>query len=105
MVRRTNWKSGGEREKVMIVRKFGKWDIGFIKYGNEPKTFLMVRGDWYGENPTIYDHYTPYRVGYDYPERIPKSVKEWLFKNARGMFELQRQLNRESGSNYLQQNI
>lgn len=103
MVRRTNWKKGeGYNENIMIVRKFGDWDIGFIKYGGDPKTFLMVRGKWYGENPIIYPHYSPMRVGYDRPERIPKSVKEWLYKNADEMYNLQKQLNKEAGSSYLQ---
>lgn len=102
MVKKSNWKRGGDREMVMVVRKFGDWDIGFIRYGNDPKTFLMVRGNSYGENPIIYPHYQPMRVGYDRPERIPTSVKDWLYKNASEMYVMQRQLNKEGGSGYLQ---
>ena len=102
MVKITNWKPGGERETVMVVRKFGKWDIGFIRYGEDPKTFLMVRGDWYGENPIIYSHYTPMKVGYDRPENVPISVKTWLHHNAKDMLILQTKLNKELGSGYLQ---
>jgi len=102
MVKITNWKQGGVRETVMVVRKFGNWDIGFIRYGQNPKTFLMIRGVSYGENPIIYPHIHPMRVGYDRPERIAQSVKNWLYKNAKEIYMIQRKLNRQRGSSYLQ---
>jgi len=103
MVKIKGWKKEANgQETTQVIKKIGNWDIGFIKYGNSPKTFLMIRGLSYGENPIIYSHYKPMKLGYDRPEQIPDSVKNWLYKNANKIFITQKRLNREGGSTYLQ---
>jgi len=86
------WKiESDNRTSTIIQRKIGNWDIGLIKYYGNETIFLMVRGLEYGENPIIYSHKK--QVGYDRPERIPKSVKEYIFKNIGKLFDWQKDEN------------
>jgi len=65
---------------VKTFKKIGNWDIGIMEYNDNPKdVHLFVRGNEYGENPIAYSH--KQAIGYDRPERIPDSVKTWLFNN------------------------
>ena len=95
-----DWKlESDNRTKTMIVRKIGNWEIGLIKYSGNPRVYLMVRGNWYGENPIIYSHMR--QVGYEYPERIPQSVKDYIYNNADKLYDLQREENNKEVPNYM----
>jgi hypothetical protein len=73
---------------IYKVRSIGNWDIGLINYNNvnNTRTYLMVRGKYYGETPIIYHDF---KVGYTYPERIPNSVRKYIRENARKLKQLE----------------
>ncbi len=79
------------RTRVKVVRKIGNWDVGLIKYYGNERTYLMVRGLDYGENPIIYTHKK--QVGYDRPERIPQRVKDYVYNNSEKLLKLLREEN------------
>ena len=67
-------------QKILkIYRKIGNWEVGLIEYNDNKRVFLFVRGNNYGENPILYTH--KQAICYDKPEKIPQSVKNYIFTN------------------------
>lgn len=91
------WKKE-KNQQVLIIHKIKNWEIGLVKF-NSSIVKLMVRGNWYKENPILYTNTK--RVSYDRPENIPDSVKKYILDNIGKLYDLLRSENNQSVSNHM----
>jgi hypothetical protein len=68
--------------ETIILRKIHKWEIGYeihacglgARCPKHGKWDWFVRNEWSTYSPILYPHNL--EVAYDFPERIPKGVKD-----------------------------
>ena len=63
-------------KKVLWTSKNNKWKIGIVEWHpNSKKSWnkYAISDGWFTQYPTVYDDNT---IGYSYPYKLPKYVKE-----------------------------
>ena len=69
-----------------VIRKFGNWTLEIFKNQRDHKHELVASNGWNTYYAIVYDNM---KTAWDYPYLVPKSIINYVNKNAKRLYKMQ----------------